>query len=100
MTPSGERRTVSRRMLYVELDETGSARQLQYAPYLDYRPLGTDEPEVAALLERPECAWISRELEQKAQAHAIEHMVPEHLEEVRGRLLEWTATTGVDALDR
>ena len=48
----------------------------------------TDEPGVDAILDRPECAWISRELEQKAQGHAIAHVVPEHLAEVRGRRLE------------
>ena len=32
--PSGERRTISRRMLYVELDAAGNARHLHYAPYL------------------------------------------------------------------
>ena len=32
---------------------------------------------------RPECAWIDRELEQKAQGYAIAQVVPEHLEEVR-----------------
>src|SRR5690606_22597386 len=36
---SGEARTISRRMLYVEIDREGKARHLHYAPYLDYRPL-------------------------------------------------------------
>ncbi len=99
-TRSGERRTVSQRMLYVELDEAGDARHLHYAPYLDYRPLRSGEPDISAILERPECAWISRELEQTAQGHAIEHMVPEHLEEVRGRRLEWIAKTRAAVKDR
>ena len=43
------------------------------------------EPELDALLARPECAWISRNLEQKAQGHAVAHVVPEHLKEVRSR---------------
>src|SRR5690606_1639006 len=41
---SGEHRTISRRMLYVELDGEGRTTHLQYAPYLDYRPLREDEP--------------------------------------------------------
>src|SRR6185503_3936738 len=65
--PSGERRTISRRMLYVEMDAEGEARHLNYAPYLDYRPLGGDEPSVSDLLARPESAWITSGLEQKAQ---------------------------------
>jgi SNF2 family DNA or RNA helicase len=61
--PSGERRTISRRLLYVELDEAGNTRHLHYAPYLDYRPLAPDEPTIDTLLARSECSWITRELE-------------------------------------
>ena len=39
VTRSGDRRVVSKRMLYVELDAGDNARHLHYAPYLDYRPL-------------------------------------------------------------
>ena len=79
LTRTGERRVVSKRMLYVELDADGTTRHLHYAPYLDYRPLADDEPDVDAILDRPECAWITRELEQKAQGYAIANVVPEHL---------------------
>jgi superfamily II DNA or RNA helicase len=88
VTRSGERRVVSKRMLYVELDEQGTTRHLHYAPYLDYRPLKPDEPGIEAILARPECAWMTRELEYKAQSHAVAHVVPEHLEEVRSRKLD------------
>ena len=84
VTRTGERRVISKQMLYVELDAAGNTRHLQYAPYLDYRPLKPDEPTVLDILARPECSWISRELEQKAQGHAIAQVVPEHLQEVRG----------------
>ncbi len=96
----GERRTISRRMLYVELDATGEARHLQYAPYLDYRPLKEGEPDIAALLDRPECAWVSRALEQKAQGHAIATLVPDHLKEVRTRRTEWVAKTRAAVKER
>jgi very-short-patch-repair endonuclease/superfamily II DNA or RNA helicase len=43
--PSGERRTISRQMLYVELAADGTTRSLRYAPYLDYRPLEDGELE-------------------------------------------------------
>lgn len=56
LLPSGERRGISRRLLYIELDATGQTRNLHYAPYLDYRPLIAEEPSVADLLARPECA--------------------------------------------
>ena len=100
VTKLGERRVISKRLLYVELDAAGNARHLHYAPYLDYRPLTTDEPDVEALLARPECAWIGHDLEQKAQGHAVEHVVPEHLEEVRSRKLELIAKTQAAVKDR
>jgi len=98
--PTGEHRTISRRMLYVEMDAEGHARHLNYAPYLDYRPLVDNEPAAADLLSRPECAWITRELEQKVQGHAIAHVVPEHIAEVRGRRLAWIGKTRAAVKDR
>jgi hypothetical protein len=97
---SGDRRVISKRMLYVELDAAGQARHIHYAPYLDYRPLQDDEPGVDALLARPECAWITRNLEQKAVAHAISEVVPEHLREVRTRRLNWTEKARAAVKDR
>lgn len=100
LTRSGERRNVSKQMLYVELEADGSTRYLHYAPYLDYRPLKPDEADLHALFERPECAWITRELEQKAQGHAIAHVVPDHLKEVRDRRLEWIGKTRAAVKER
>ena len=100
LTRSGERRVVSERMLYVEQDADGVIRHVNYAPYLDYRPRATDEPGVDAILDRPECHWISRDLEQKAQGYAIAHVVPEHLAEVRGRKLELIAKTEAAVKER
>lgn len=99
-TRSGDRRVVSKRMLYVELDSEGNARHLHYAPYLDYRPLTTEEPGLEALLARPECAWIGRDLEQKAQGYAVANVVPEHLTEVRARKLDLLAKTEAAVKDR
>jgi SNF2 family DNA or RNA helicase len=100
LTRSGERRVISRRMLYVELDAAGAVRHPHYAPYLDYRPLAEGEPGVGAILDRPECAWITRELEQKAQGHAVAHVVPEHLAEVRDVRMALIAKTEAAVKDR
>jgi hypothetical protein len=97
---TGERLTISKRMLYVELNAAAQVRHLQYAPYLDYRPLAQDEPKIDAILSRPECNWITREIEQKAQIHAISEIVPEHLHEVRSRRLGWIEKTRVAVKDR
>ena len=99
-TRAGDRRIVSKRMLYVELDASGNAKHLQYAPYLDYRPLEASEPDVATILARPECAWITRELEAKAQGHAIATVVPEHIGEVRARTVSRIEKTEAAVKDR
>ncbi|MBS0184605.1 MAG: DUF3883 domain-containing protein [Nitrospira sp.] len=100
LTRSGERRVVSKRLLYVELDESGQAHHLHYAPYLDYRPLKSDEPSIEAILARPECAWLTRELEHKAQGYAVADVVPEHLEEVRSRKVDLIAKTEAAVKER
>ena len=99
-TRAGDRRMVSKQMLYVEIDAAGNARHLHYAPYLDYRPLAQDEPSVEAILERPECAWINREMEQQAQAYAVAQVVPEHLAQVRDPKLALIAKTEAAVKDR
>jgi superfamily II DNA or RNA helicase len=100
LLPTGERRTISRRMLYVEMDAAGSARHLQYAPYLDYRPLAEGEPDAAVLLALPEASWIMKDLEQRAQGYAIAQVVPEHVQEVRERRLAWIEKTRAAVKDR
>ncbi len=99
-TPSGDRRVISKRMLYVELDAQGNARHINYAPYLDYRPLKVDEPSISDLLARPECVWITRELENQAKGHAIATVVPEHLEEIRSRKVALVDKTEAAVKDR
>jgi SNF2 family DNA or RNA helicase len=100
LLPSGERRTISRRMLYVEMDADGRTQDLHYAPYLDYRPLAESDPTAAELLARPECTWITGAPEQKALGHAISQVVPEHIAEVRGRRLKWIDKTRAAVKDR
>jgi superfamily II DNA or RNA helicase len=100
VTRSGDRRVVSRRMLYVEVDAAGSKRHLQYAPYLDFRPLKEGEPTADVILGRPECSWIGPERETAAQAYAIASVVPEHLKEVRDRRLAWITKTRQAVKDR
>lgn len=97
---SGERRVVSKRLLFVEIDSEGTARHLNYAPYLDYRPLCDDEPTAEDILNRPEVAWIAGELEATARTHAIAHVVPEHLDEVRKHKLGLLAKTEAAVRER
>ncbi|HRJ33731.1 MAG TPA: helicase-related protein [Fimbriimonadaceae bacterium] len=99
-TKSGERRVVSKRLLYVEIDSEGRTRHVNFAPYLDYRPLAEGEPSLADVLSRPECQWVTKDLEHQAQGHAIEQVVPEHLAEVKTRKLELIGKTEAAVKDR
>jgi hypothetical protein len=100
VTKFGDRRVVSKRLLFVEIDAQGAARHLNYAPYLDYRPHAEGEPTAEAILAGPEASWIGRDLESKAQAHAIAQVVPEHLAEVRERKLALLDKTEAAVKDR
>ena len=97
---AGDRRVVSKRMLYVEMDADGSMRHLHYAPYLDFRPLALGEPVLDTILARPESAWLTRDLECSALAHAVATVVPEHIAEVRTRTIERLDKTEAAVKDR
>lgn len=96
----GSRHLVSKRILYVELDAEGKARHVNYAPYLDYRPLTTDDPTMEALLTHRETQWITRELEDQVQGYAIAHIVPEHLSEIKSTKLAILTKTEAAVKDR
>ena len=100
VTRTGDRRVVSKRMLYVELDGSGGTRHVHYAPYLDYRPLTDEEPSVDAIFDRGECAWICGDIEKTALACAIEEVVPEHVKEVRDAKMSLIAKTEAAVKDR
>ena len=100
LTRTGERRTISKRVLYVELGADGDPRHIHYAPYLDYRPLADEDPVVEAILERPECAWFDRNLEETVQAYAVAQVVPEHLGDVREARLALIAKTEAAVKER
>ncbi len=100
LTRSGERRVISKRILYVETDEQGNVAHLHNAPYLDYRPLNDTDPEPGQILARAECRWIDRSLEDTLLRYTIEHVVPEHLREVREAKLSLIAKTEAAVKER
>lgn len=101
VTKSGERRVVSKRLLFVELDQQGNNKIAGPAPYLDYRPLTAEEREkISPLPGRGEGGaaapgeglwqklqpWISEgNVETTALSFAISQIVPSHFTEVRDR---------------
>ena len=100
VTKTGHQRVISKRLLYVEINADGQSRQLQYAPYLDYRPLKSDEPQPDFWLRQQDLSWVTQDLEKRAMMHAIAEIVPQHLEEIRHGRLEWIQKTRSAVRDR
>ncbi len=94
---AGNRRVVSRRLQFVEIDQHGAAHNAGYAPYLDYRP-ATDE-ERKQLKETLEAGWLSN-LDAMAIGFAVENLAPEHLRQVRERKEALIAKTEAAVRDR
>ena len=99
-TRSGEQRTISKRMLHIEVDAELETIGQDYAPYLDYRPLGESEPTVAEIVARTECSFIGGDVEAKAVGYAVSHLVPGHLESVRSRKLDLLSKTEAAVKER
>ena len=95
---AGNRRAVSRRMQFVEIDENGGIHNAGYAPYLDYRT-ATDE-ERHRLSSTLQAGWLSKNLEAMAASFAVSNLAPEHLREVRERKEALVAKTETAVRDR
>lgn len=87
----GHRRIADRAFAFTELLPDGSARNAGPAPYLDYRPPTPTEAKAAeALLDQP---WLRDGGEAPALDWAVREALPEHLRQVRDRLLPAVART-------
>src|SRR5262249_12494815 len=95
---AGNRRIVSKRMQFVEVDADGQTTNAGPAPYLDYRPPTAEEAVAIENLQSPD--WMRNDLEARAMEHAAIHMVPEHLEEIRRRKEELIDKTKAAVRDR
>ena len=82
---AGNRRVVSKRFEFLEVDPEGSAGHAGWAPYLDCRPATPDE--LAALQSVIEGSWVRADLESKALDTGVE-LARMHLDEVRRRTLD------------
>lgn len=67
---NGSRRTISKHIHFVELDEHGKADNAGYAPYLDYR--AAEEDESAAVLDWARSQkWLCSGVEDMAKTYAM-----------------------------
>jgi superfamily II DNA or RNA helicase len=66
---------ISQEVHFVEIDAAGQIRDGGYAPYLNYRPCNTGYQPVLPIAS----------LESQARSHAIAHLLPRHLDDVRQR---------------
>src|SRR5207253_1866782 len=94
----GNRRVVSKQLQFAEVDEQGMAQSAGYAPYLDYRPLTTDEDLVVAPLR--DVDWLKEGLEHHVLHYAVTDLVPPHLADVRQRKEQLVSKTSVAVKDR
>lgn len=79
---TGGRRTVSREVHFLELNEQGQILQAGYAPYLDYRQ--ASENEITEVLTKSESMnWLRQSMEDKIKSFAITTIAKEHLERVK-----------------
>ncbi|MFO7782072.1 MAG: SNF2-related protein [Spirochaetia bacterium] len=79
----GVTRSVSERLQFVEIDEDGTVRNGGFAPFLDYRP--PTDAERAIVKPMTSSDWLTERLDGTAVSYAVEHLVPEHLHEVKTR---------------
>ena len=114
VTRAGERRVISKRLLFVELDEKGNNKIAGPAPYLDYRPLTTDERSVIPSVSEEsgrrggastepqalDLEWLRKDPESRALSFAIAQIVPSHFAEVKQRRERHTEKAMVAVKDR
>ena len=78
---NGLNRTISKQIMFSEIDKNFNVEKVGYAPYLDYRPASDSEIEKASDLINED--WIKEDLESRIIGFAAEKIVPKHLEEVK-----------------
>ena len=95
----GSRRTISKHIHFVELDEHGKTAGAGYAPYLDYR--AANETESAAVLKWAKSQqWLCDHVEEMAKTYAITNLIPAHFAEVKARREAMLDKTGKAVKDR
>ena len=80
----GSKRTISKHIHFVELNEDGTASGAGYAPYLDYRSASDDEKSKILAWAKTQ-QWLSSGVEELAKGYAVTNLIPEHFASVKRR---------------
>lgn len=93
------RRVISRQMQFVEIDSKGEIQNAGPAPFLDYEPL---EDSLHDLVDKEveKSDWLRRDLESQIVDYAVQHLVSDHLAEVKTRRIEMIDRTYSAVKDR
>jgi len=94
----GNRRVVSKRLQFIEIDGQGHVRDAGPAPYLDYQPISDEER--AAVADALNAPWLGDNMEGPVFDYAAQHLVPGHLNEVRRRKEKLVSKTLAAVNDR
>ena len=89
----GKRQTISRQMQFVEINTDGTVKTPGYAPYLDYRPIKEEERSLVVPLRNAEWLQDGDKLESQIITYAAEHLIPQHLDEMKKHKLELVQKT-------
>ena len=76
-------RDASRRLQFVEMTADGQAHPAPFARHLDLVPITAAQAQ--SVNDVLQAGWITHQLEARALAYAVEHLVPQHTQEVASR---------------
>lgn len=76
-------KVASRRLQFVEIDETGAASNAGWAPHLDLHPIDDHDHKLVTDILNAE--WLNNNIEALALNHASKKLVPEHYSEIKDR---------------
>ena len=81
----GQEQLISNRLQFIEIDKFKKVSVGGSAPYLDYRPLETEELTFIESIFKED--WIAEDWEQFITNQALQNLVPEHLKEIKNERL-------------
>lgn len=95
----GSRRLISKNINFVELKEDGTSLNAGYAPYLDYRPITTEEKDIIWPFVESQ-AWLTKNVEDRAMEFAVSEILPPQIQQIREKKMANLKKTEKAVLER